>query len=284
MDADDDPGLYFFDPSDLPGAEEYRAESARQRAESRRRYTEYLAAVLIGCDGVADATERAEIVLDALAVWRRDPTEDPCRCSCHPRLPESDLHDYGFACTCMQSPEERARAMDEWFAARDAFWEGPEGRAIAEAREAEESELAMWLAAHPGVVVTRHGGWAPEIWEGSVDGREFFFRERHEEWRIELDLRGTGRFVKRWRGGDLDDEDSFDLVEVTEGDVIARGTTGADDYGTTPAERIGFIVDTIRGHVARQHCEMHVGATRDDLAALLGESFRWCPSCGSRLV
>ena len=54
----------------------------------------------------------------------------------------------------------------------------------------------------------RSGGFAPEQWYGSVDGHRFSFRERHDEWRIELDLRPSGRFARVWVGGDLDDEDA----------------------------------------------------------------------------
>src|SRR5690606_3069327 len=104
MSTDDDSGLYFIDPSDWPGADEHRAKLARHRAESRRRYADYLASVLIGCDDVVDATERAGIILDALTMWRRDDAADACACSCHPRLPESDFHEYGFGCNCMKSP------------------------------------------------------------------------------------------------------------------------------------------------------------------------------------
>lgn len=34
----------------------------------------------------------------------------------------------------------------------------------------------------------------PEEWHGEVDGHSFYFRERHDEWRIVLDLRPSGRF------------------------------------------------------------------------------------------
>ncbi|MGI8793628.1 MAG: hypothetical protein ACR2H3_10700 [Acidimicrobiales bacterium] len=280
----DNSGSYFFDPSGLPGAEEHRAKLARERAESRRRYTDYLAAVLIGCDDVADPSDRAAVILDALTVWRRADSDEPCRCGCHPRLPESDFHEYGFGCSCMKTPEERQRDLDDWAAARDAFWESPEGRAMMAAREAEEAELLAWLDDHPEVAVTCHGGVAPEQWEGSVDGHTFYFRERHDDWRIELDLRPSGQVAKRYLGGDLDDESSFELVEIERGDEIAEGTIRTHGYGESPVERVQFIVDTIRAHLATQRCALHAGAARNDLAALLGRSLRWCPACGLRLV
>lgn len=283
MAADDDSGLYFIDPSEWPGAEEYRAEQARRKAESRRRYTEYLATVVIGCDDVVDPTERAGIILDALTVWGSEGSEEPCMCGCHPHLPESDLHGYGFDCVCMKTPEERKRNWDEWQAELDEYWNSPAGKAIKAKEEAREADLQAWLAAHPDVIVTSHGGWAPEQWWGSVDGHSFYFRERHDHWSIELDLRPSGRFAKKWKGGDLDDENSFELVETKHGDVIAEGVADGPGYGETPTERMQFIVDTIRNHLAPQNCGLHRGAARDDLAALVGENLRWCPSCGLRL-
>ena len=57
-----------------------------------------------------------------------------------------------------------------------------------------------------------------------------------------------------------------------------------DGYGETPIDRIRFIIDVIRNHLAVQQCALHLGSARDDLTALLGESLRWCPACGLRLA
>lgn len=91
-------------------------------------------------------------------------------------------------------------------------------------------------AKHAGVVVHRGGGMAPEQWWGDVDGHSFYFRERHDEWRIGLDLRPSGRSVSTWVGGELDDENGFEPRESEEGDVIAEGTTSVDGYGSTPVD------------------------------------------------
>lgn len=49
-----------------------------------------------------------------LTVWRYVDSCERCRYGCRPRLPESDLHDYGFACPCARTREERRRAWHEW--------------------------------------------------------------------------------------------------------------------------------------------------------------------------
>lgn len=278
----EEPDLYFVDFSGLPGAEEWRAQLERDRVEARRRYVDYLTAVIVSLDESSSPTQQATAILGALTEWPRIPTGDECHCSCHPRLPSSDLHDYGFACPCQQTVEERRRSLAGWRAERDAFWDSPEGRRISAEHDAQEAALAAWIDLHPDVVVRSHGGLAPEQWTGVVDGHSFYFRERHDEWRIELDLRPSGRFAKVWVGGAMDDDDSFEQKELDEGDVIADGITSVEGYGTTPVERIQFILAVIRSHVRRQRCDVHT-AMADDLELLFGDRLAWCPACGTKL-
>ncbi|MEZ0362616.1 hypothetical protein ACAG26_02770 [Mycobacterium sp. pUA109] len=248
-----DPERYIVDFSDDDGAAEYRQRIERARAVARQRYHDYLAATF-DRHGDHDPRALADVALDALTGWRDINNGQRCMCACHPRLPESDFHDYGFGCTCGQTTQERRRAWEKWFSRRDAFWQSPEGQRIAAAERAAEAELQAWLAAQDGVTVDSHGGLAPEQWHGEVDGHAFYFRERGGEWRIELD----------------------------EGDVVAHGTTDIDGYGGSPLERAQFIVDTIRIHLSQTTCTLHT-ENLSALEALLGHDVRWCPACGTRL-
>ncbi|WP_396911359.1 hypothetical protein [Mycolicibacterium sp.] len=260
---------------------EYRERLDRARSEARRRFREHLEAVF-GQRGVTAPEVLADVALDALTVWRSVDSGEVCRCSCHPRLPESDLHDYGFDCVCTRTPAERRRAFDKWRNDIEAFWRSPAGLRIKVAEQAAETELQAWLADRPGVIVGSHGGLAPEQWNGEVDGHRFYFRERHGEWRIELDLRPSGRFVRVVAGADNDGSLQYGQRELEHGDVIAEGTAAADGYGTTPVERAQFIVETIRTHLTRQACTHHRGAL-PSIEAGLGVEVRWCPACGTRL-
>ena len=266
----------------FPDNAERRAERDRQRHEGRRRYRDRLIAALALIESVVDVAGRAEAIVDHIFNVTRLEGDGDCICSCHPRLPESDFHDYGFGCPCRLTAEERDERFADWHASMDEYRESPEGRAEAAARQAEEDGLISWLVANPDVVVTSHGGMAPEQWQGSVKGHSFYFRERHGDWRIELDLRPSGRFYRAWIGGDLDDDANFELRQTDEGDVIAEGTTGVAGYGETPVERAGFIVEQIRVHLQQQRCEVHTDE-REDLELLFGTALRWCPSCGLRL-
>ena len=278
---DEEPELYVVDFSNAPGAEECRAQLEHARATSRRRYRDYLAAVfdLRGC---TDPGELAEAALDTLTEWRYVDSSQHCMCSCHPRLPDSDHHDYGFGCPCTKMPEERHKWLDKWRTAMAAFWQSEEGQRITAAERAAEAELNDWLATQRGVFIRSHGGYAPEQWRGEVDGHTFYFRERHDEWRIELDLRPSGHLGRVIAGIGSDGEPRYEDRELDEGDVTARGTIDVDGYGTTPAQRAAFIADTIRVHLTRQSCTLH---TRDlsSLEALLDSTVSWCPSCGTRL-
>lgn len=280
-DMDDDPELYIVRPPD-PG-DEWRADRERVRRESRRRHLERMEATLAVADACTNAPQqRAEAVLDGFFGSVRRETGERCSCSCHPQLPETDLHDHGADCPCGHTTEERRARWLAWQTENAEFWASPEGRDIETARQVEDDALSGWLAAQPGVVVTLHGGWAPEQWRGSVDGHSFYFRERHDHWRIELDPAPSGRFVEVWRGVDPDDEAARELTELDEGEVIAEGTTSADRCGETPVERARFLVDTIRTHLRRRGCTTHTTG-RASLEQLLGGPLAWCPACGQRM-
>jgi hypothetical protein len=279
--VDDEPKLYVTDFSQSPGATEYRERVERARREARTRYRDHLAAALRQ-DGVAQPDGLAEDVLDVLTVWRYIDSGERCRCACHPRLPETDLHDYGFDCVCQRTPGDRRQAFNEWRNSVAEFWRSPEGQQIKADELAEETELQAWLTEQRGVVVGSHGGLIPEQWSGQVDGRRFYFRERHGEWRIELDLRPSGRIARVFLGADAKGDARYEDRELDEGDVIAHGTTADEGYGTTPLQRAQFIIDTIRIHLIRQACTHH----HDDiptLQAILGTQVCWCPTCGTRL-
>ena len=278
----DEPELYIVDPSDWPGAKEWRERHEREKATARARYLALVTAEVELLGGVHDPVGFAERLFEVLFVHRYDDGHE-CACSCHPQLPTSDHHDFGFSCNCGLSPEERRERFAALRADMDAYWESAEGRAETARREAEEAELAVWVADHAGVEVTWHGGLAPEQWYGSVDGHRFYFRERHDEWRIELDLRPSGRFARVWVGGDLDDEDATEQRELETGDVIADGTTNAPGYGRTPSERAAFIVTTIRDHLRRTGCQVHTSGW-DDVNRQLGVEATFCPGCGTRMA
>jgi len=119
-------------------------------------------------------------------------------------------------------------------------------------------------------------------WGSSVDGHSFYFRERHDEWRIELDQRPSGYYWRAVIGTDHEGAPVYENREWEEGDIIASGTTDAEGYGTTLVERAQFIVDTIRIHLARRACTYHRGDL-SSIEAILGAPAYWCPTCGVRL-
>lgn len=273
--------IYLVDFSNAPGAVECREQLERARTEARRRYRGHLTTVF-DLHGTPEPDVLADVALDALTVWRYIDSDARCWCSCHPRLPETDLHDYGFACVCARTPEDRRRTWNEWRTNMKAFWESPEGQQIKADEQADEADLQAWLAVQQGVNVRSHGGFAPEQWRGEVDGHSFYFRERHGDWRIELDLRPSGHFARTLVGTDSNGTTQYKETELDEGDVIAYGTIDDDGYGARLVERAQFITDTIRTHLARQACTLH----HDDLSsieALLGTRINWCPACGTRL-
>jgi len=278
----DDPELYVINFSDAAGAAEYRQRRERARSTARGRYHDYLAA-MFDLHRSEDPGALADVALDALTLWLHVDSGEPCWCSCHPRLPESDFHDYGFGCSCTRTAQEHRHALDNWRHETAAFWQSPDGKRITAAERAADAELDAWLATQRGVVVQSHGGLAPEQWRGIVDGHTFYFRERHDEWRIELDLRPSGRFARALVGTHDDGQPRYETREFSEGEVIAQGATDVDGYEATPVERAKFIVDTIRVQLARRACNLHV-QDLSSIEALLGREICWCPACGTRLT
>lgn len=153
--------FYVHDFSTSPIAEGIRRRQERDRAESRRRYRDHVAAAFARL-GFPESAALADTALDALTDWRHQTDGEPCRCSCHPRLPDTELHDFGFDCPCARTGEQRRRAFEEFRAAQREFWASREGRRIAAAEEAEEDALDAFLGEQPSVVITEHGGACPE--------------------------------------------------------------------------------------------------------------------------
>ena len=267
--------------AELPTAADYRERRERARVEARSRYRDHLTEVLHG-RGVDDSTAVADVVLDALTEWRYVDSSERCACSCHPQLPDSDRHDYGFDCMCTRTREQRRASFHQALNDIRELWQSPSGEQTRYAKQAAEAALQAWLAQHPGVVVHSHGGWAPEQWRGDVDGHSFYFRERHDDWHIEIDLRPTNQFLNVVDGHDNDGTTRHRQREFQQGDVIATGTIDTEDYGTTVVQRAQFIVTTIRDHLRRKSCTHHLDRL-DAITATLGTSVDWCPMCGVRL-
>jgi hypothetical protein len=239
----------------------HEEERERKRAEVRARYAERL----VRRAAVDEVT--ADLVLAAL-FDNNDGDGKPCSCSCHPRLVDGDLHDSGFDCICTWSEDRRDAEHREWLASLEEFESSYEGQELARARDEEHAELTAWIESHPGVSAEQTSWAAPEQWVGTVDGRSFYFRERHGQWHIELDLEPTGRSAARLVDTGPDGEMLTEPVETTQGEVIAEGVASA--LGDTAIAHLEFIVRTIREYITGECCQ-HLGA------------INFCPTCGTRV-
>ena len=125
---EEEPELYIFRPPDR--GDQWRADAS----VSVRRAGGDTSSASCPCSPwptpAPTTRARAEAVLDGLFVARHRETDEPCTCSCHPQLPETDQHDYGSACPCRLTAAERRAGWDAWAAERDAYWASPGGREI----------------------------------------------------------------------------------------------------------------------------------------------------------
>lgn len=248
--------LYLVQFGDDDERARRRAEQEVERARIRRRYVERLIA---DADlDPASAERTAVVIFDHL---EDDGTR--CMCGCHPQL--SSWHEGGTDCRCTWSRERREAERHTWLAElRDSEW----AQEMRMRHEVEEREIREWLAGQVDVTAERSTSFAPEQWEGTVDHHSFYFRERHGEWRLELNLQPSGRFAQRLVDVDEHGRPVTEPKELTEGEVIAEGVDSA--LGSTPVEHLDFIVRTIREHVWRRSCT-HEGA------------LLYCPRCGARM-
>ena len=250
-----------------PGGDDERARRLAERAAGRARVRARYAAHLAERAGLDDAT--ADLVM-AVLFDHVDEDGEPCRLGNHPTLPDDGeySHDAGFDCSCtwdaQRREQERIRRRTVW----DEWLSSPTAQALHDGQERELEAVDDWIAAHPGVEAKRTVMAAPEVWEGTIDGRSFYFRERHGTWHIEIDLVPDGTFAERYVGRSDDGEMLTEPVELTSGVTIAEGSETA--LGERPVEHLNFIVDTVRAHLQRTTCA-HPRAEQ------------YCPACGARI-
>lgn len=120
--------------------------------------------------------------------------------------------------TLMETLEEMRKLMKPVFDEMDAEWE-------------REGPAAMAKAESLGITIDYIGGNCPVQAEGAFDNRRFYFRARHDEWRVHV-----------W-----EDERRYKDIPWDE----KTWETGADygewpDAGWMPQhEAVGFICDSI---------------------------------------
>lgn len=210
-----------------------------------------LAAMNLGEESRGKAKRARRESLRKVAGLRNATAAEECVCACHDQMGE--LHDQGRTCPCQLSAEERRAAFEEAMADLTTEWYQPEAVAARAKAEAEFASEADRL----GVNVESHGGGAPYLIIGSVDGRAFFLRERGEVWHVEI-------------AGDLNPERNPWRYDGEASIVVAEGSTQqleADDEAGFEITALRIAVEAVRTFLLRRACE-HPGA---------GE---WCQRCG----
>lgn len=217
--------------------EDWRAERARRDAEMR---PARLAALQTG-PALRDLESAAD-----------------CGCSCHPRAADVDLHGGGVSCPCQLTPQERDQVWKDLFEELDALGPDP-GRQAAEEELAEQAR-ALGVTARWAVTA------APFVITGHVDGRGFYLRERHGDYRVTV-ATDEDPTADPWT---LPAErPTADIAEGTEEDL-----TDADG-GCDPARALTVAVDAVRTFLSRRQCAHE--QPRD-------ERHLFCSLCGIRLA
>ena len=218
-------------------AEAWRAERERKDAELR--------------------PARLAAVRSGPAVRDPDAAAD-CGCSCHPKPADAELHDGGLSCGCQLTPEERARAWEEFAGQRDALGLDTGIRSGA----AELSQRAEEL----GVTAQWRLTAAPFVITGNVDGRGFYLRERHGFYRVTV-APDDDAAADPW---ELPPERAtLDIAEGEDGDLT--GSDGCYDL----AQALTVAVQAVRTFLARRECAHQLPEDPSHL---------FCAWCGVRLT
>lgn len=196
----------------------------------------------------------AQAAMDAALLHAGPPLRDydaarTCPCGCHPRV--SDTHNGGTTCQCQHTPEERAEARKRLFDLIAQLHD--EG--IAQRHEQDLQDAARELNI-PDAHIAVNG--APFVITGTVDGRAFYLRERHGNYRVDI-APDTNPTADIW--ADRSDGE----ITVTQGDE-------SDFYrdGTfSPGLALRIAATAIRSHLDRAACDHAQRGTH-----------RYCPDCG----
>ena len=181
-----------------------------------------------------------------------------CCCSCHPRQAQADLHAGGTSCPCQLTPEERKAAWVRFFASAADLGLGR--------LEDEMREDLQRRAAELGVTAELTLVAAPLVVSGRVDGRGFYLRERHGDWRVTIaadDAPGSDPWTTS------PETTTLDIAEGTENELC--DPDGRLDLART----LDVAVDAVRTYLLRRGCPHEQAETAEH---------RFCRRCGVRLA
>lgn len=184
-----------------------------------------------------------------------------CRCACHPQPASADLHNGGTTCPCQLSAEQRADARTKAVGTLLEFLESELGGSLA-GFDAQVADECRHVATEMGFTLIDAGGLAPFVARGVIDGRFFYLRERHDQWRVCV-AGDEHPLADVWSNHELDE------IEIANGD--ASGFIDQDGRWQ-PGAMVRHAAETVRLWVARRTCEH-----------LRVDEHQWCPRCGVRL-
>lgn len=183
------------------------------------------------------------------------PAAASCFCGCHPRPGSPESGHAQRDCVCQMSDEQRAAHRAELFDALASFetdWDD----------DAEQAALAQ-AAGRLGVTATWRSHFAPMVITGVCDGRAYYLRARHGEYRVT---------VASLSGPLLGDGDLCDVPPDQPTIDIAEGS---DEFADEPTRALEAAVGAVRIYLHRVACPHEQAAT---------DEHQWCSRCGILLA
>lgn len=181
-----------------------------------------------------------------------------CPCSCHPRPADPELHSAGTACPCQRTATQRRARLEALF---DRMPPVRGDRSLEPGRDPFAEQVAVL-----GVAARVACAAAPVVITGTVDGRGFYMRERHERYRVTIAP---------------DDDPAADPWERPAECLTLDIAAGDSEDLTDPDGRFDPVValtvavDAVRTFLHRRSCS-HLGLASPGVA--------YCARCGIRLT
>lgn len=173
-----------------------------------------------------------------------------CICGCHPRV--GTYHNEGRDCPCQKTPEERRLVIEEFWNKMDEIHSDPEYIQ----REAEAEEAFRQESENLQVEIYTHGGYAPHVITGNVDGYEFYYRERGDIYRVVV-ADEPGNAQNPWGSSEVSSQ------------VAGEGVIDDESSENYPIWALRTAVESARQHLLQRKCEHRE------------EGGPWCPDCGT---
>lgn len=178
-----------------------------------------------------------------------------CICGCHPKAPTFSLHDGGRTCSCQLTPEQLKKQRHS--ALKNLSRISQKIQPVYNANHEEFNKRVEELNIQAKIEVSG----APFVIVGNVDGRGFYLRERHGEYRVTI-APNSDPSSNPW-------DSQGEVIDIVSGSESEFST---DKNKLFSIKALEISVSSVRAYLRQIQCQHDSVNTR------------YCPNCGKELI